>query len=506
LAQGPHPIPCLAVVMQRAAASSPQRPRTAPCRVSAECWTEVDTLVRDLLSSAASSASAGGGVLQGLPRRPHTACACAQPLAVVVPEDSEEESDGGSFDEEERDERPPSLAATLRTLGSASTAAGSATLLLRPSEAVASPSAAPPTEPDDLRKPSRAAPAPLHELPEPLSREERLLLGAGLCGGGAASFRAFAARPVTGVPPAEGQKAPATNAKEAKASAAASAVGSAAKAGVPVIKAGLLPKHCLFLGGGRGSSSAASSSTPAAAGPARGAAPVGPASAVSCLRPAGEAARTSRPGTAAGAGTCLTPSAARFRSHNSWLSFRPVRQQQGSESTAVATGATRSGAASSSSAGATADASTVPSIVAAAGAAGAAKAAAVAAAAKAAAGGAAGASAAGTGTAAAAAAPSPPPTGKDLPSRDELPKRRKPKYCVMPGGSRPAKKAASGPGQEFLVVEFRTEPRVVPASRKPGQESKLGRGGALRHQFRPNSRQWATERQALAAAAVAAAR
>jgi len=67
---------------------------------------------------------------------------------------------------------------------------------------------------------------------------------------------------------------------------------------------------------------------------------------------------------------------------------------------------------------------------------------------------------------------------------------------VAPGGSRPMKKAA--PGSEFLVVEFRTEPRVVPASRKPGQEDKVGKAGTLRHQFRPNSRQWAAERQALA--------
>mmetsp|Transcript_21640 Transcript_21640/g.68363 ORF Transcript_21640/g.68363 Transcript_21640/m.68363 type:complete len:109 (+) Transcript_21640:81-407(+) len=95
----------------------------------------------------------------------------------------------------------------------------------------------------------------------------------------------------------------------------------------------------------------------------------------------------------------------------------------------------------------------------------------------------------------------PGPAGGEVPEASaERKPSRGPKYRVAPGGSRPAKKASTAalaPAEEFLVVEFRTEPRVVPASRSSGQ----AKGKQVRHQFRPNSRQWAADRQALAAAA-----
>merc|ERR1712060_758901 len=90
-------------------------------------------------------------------------------------------------------------------------------------------------------------------------------------------------------------------------------------------------------------------------------------------------------------------------------------------------------------------------------------------------------------------------------------RKKGPKYRVVPGGSRPANVASAtskqaapkaGPSgsQGFLVVEFRTEPRVVPAARH-NHRDRRGSGSHTKHQFRPGTRQWASERQALAAAA-----
>lgn len=103
-----------------------------------------------------------------------------------------------------------------------------------------------------------------------------------------------------------------------------------------------------------------------------------------------------------------------------------------------------------------------------------------------------------------------------------------PKYRVVPGGSRPAITAASlladkARQREFLVLEFRTEPRVVPAMRRYiGQEeagatdtnAAVQKGAAAKvlvrstsgkksrftppARFRKDSSQWALEREALA--------
>jgi len=106
-----------------------------------------------------------------------------------------------------------------------------------------------------------------------------------------------------------------------------------------------------------------------------------------------------------------------------------------------------------------------------------------------------------------------------------VPQRRRPKYQVVPGGSRPMQRgaASSAPKQasnsaaiapeirsskpaaphEFVVLEFRSEPRVVPASRSAGgkvTKHSIREGtGVGSHRFRPSSRQWAQERDVIAA-------
>merc|ERR1739848_931318 len=71
------------------------------------------------------------------------------------------------------------------------------------------------------------------------------------------------------------------------------------------------------------------------------------------------------------------------------------------------------------------------------------------------------------------------------------PKRRGPKYRVLPGGSRP-----------LQGLEFRTEPRVVPATRRRNPTALatcVGESQVADHRsFRPRSRQWAAEREGLA--------
>jgi len=100
-------------------------------------------------------------------------------------------------------------------------------------------------------------------------------------------------------------------------------------------------------------------------------------------------------------------------------------------------------------------------------------------------------------------------------------KRRGPKYRVLPGGSRPAlaplaASASKTNQRELVVLEFRTEPRVVPASRKrfvrgevSTDSSKKFPSSMLANKksvgFTPHPRfrredsgQWALEREALA--------
>mmetsp|Transcript_57865 Transcript_57865/g.102822 ORF Transcript_57865/g.102822 Transcript_57865/m.102822 type:complete len:400 (+) Transcript_57865:73-1272(+) len=110
----------------------------------------------------------------------------------------------------------------------------------------------------------------------------------------------------------------------------------------------------------------------------------------------------------------------------------------------------------------------------------------------------------------------------------QSPKKRGPKYRVLPGGSRPALEAAGSKASqhEFMVLEFRTEPRVVPARRSilreesgavdmaalssfagksPPPAAQLARsakkGLVSVPRFRQDSSKWALEREALAAQA-----
>lgn len=81
------------------------------------------------------------------------------------------------------------------------------------------------------------------------------------------------------------------------------------------------------------------------------------------------------------------------------------------------------------------------------------------------------------------------------PAMGEPPKKKRgPKYIVGPGGSRPKSIGAQKvPPSEFMVLEFRTEPRAVPASRAPAKSE--ARSNPLR--FRPKDREWAVQREVL---------
>jgi hypothetical protein len=82
------------------------------------------------------------------------------------------------------------------------------------------------------------------------------------------------------------------------------------------------------------------------------------------------------------------------------------------------------------------------------------------------------------------------------PSNDEPPNRKKgPRYYFAPGSSRPMLAPDHTKKRDAMVLEFRTEPRIVPASRAPAKRNER-RSEAFR--FRPKSREWATEREVLA--------
>lgn len=77
-----------------------------------------------------------------------------------------------------------------------------------------------------------------------------------------------------------------------------------------------------------------------------------------------------------------------------------------------------------------------------------------------------------------------------LPSSEPPKRKRVPKYSVLPGGSRPKNFSHKVKHSDLMVLEFRTEPRVVPASR-------LSEGRGAPHSFRPVTRDWAEERGVL---------
>jgi len=446
------------------------RPSTAPCakhrRPRPEQWFEVDDVVRKMLFNAASTATSSTAVADALPQRPHTACAGARASVVVLDaraSDSESESDGASFDGDE----------TTEVASAQSTPTG------------------------------RQATAATVKL----SREQELLLGGALWGrrlAPAGATRRGAGRPepqasatssagTTSTPAAAGEARPSrasAGGYPAQQSSARSGPGSGypgrgsgAKVAVPALgeAAGKkLPRQCMFLASGGGSAGAA---------------------ALGGGRPSTGQGRPSTGGQRVAG--MMAPTAARFKSHCSWQSYQPVSTPGASRPPAVEKAP--SGAAGSATAAPAAAPPTVAGAIA-------------------------GAVAAASGAAdeaAAAAIPvseAPPPTtvekaaaaaataaatgpeagagvgGALCEEPSQGPRRRGPKYKVTPGGSRPASKAP----REIVVLEFRTEPRVVPASRtsREGLTKRIGGGGkearkeAIR--FRPDSRAWAREREALA--------
>jgi len=407
-----------------------------------------------MMCSAASVAAEAHSLqqLNALPRRPFTACAGLQPVALVKLGDGsrsnaydDSDSDGASFDDDEE----AGAVVNILTLDT-STNVGS----------------------------GNDAPTVLEEL---LTDSERLLLGGKLWGISSSPKPATCGQPkkttsatigTTCAPPSHQQKCHQTTIQ------------------VPIIKAESLPKQCLFLG-----------------------------SQSSVYSNGSKLCRQKMKGNRAGMSSvqhgALAPGAARVQSHISWMTFRPVRDtriNQGAHGARSAAAAVASAAAAAGSSGTatsslsgqhivTSDlapsqpseaitshetgdmaAPTVPTVE------------------------------AQPSQSVPVATDGPTPVPRECAAATtEVPRKKGPKYRVVPGGSRPAnvasiasKQAApkAGPsgGQGFLVVEFRTEPRVVPAARHSHRDRR-GSGGHARHQFRPGSRQWASERQALAAAA-----
>lgn len=428
------------------------RPRTAPCRpVGQVSEFEVDTLVRDLLGGVAASA-----VGNTAHPRPHTACAGARAVAVVVDEhsllvatdDSGDDSDGGDFDVFTSADLPPSRPRTGGKPPPTPSRTGE-----RPRLAGSSAS-----ERLCFDSPARGA-----SSARPLSREERLRH----------NFRRQVSTR-TEVTASSPTHAVSSSSRTATASAAASMPkpqpmlslqGTPRVAGLwktltPAVEmnARTLRKDCVFVDGAD-----ASKTTSASRGLA-------------------------------------TPSAARMHSHSSWAHHLPVfvrgRAADGASRThirplAEATERPSSGpngaplaaeapAASASSAPASTDAAAP----------------------------AAGPRAPAPALQAEAAAPAQPPQAARKPGG--------PKFRVVPGGSRPLGPRPvqlRAPAADRVVLEFRTEPRVVPASRhggaggpgaagggerRPGAEVRAGSGGVL--PFRPSSRAggWAAEREVLA--------
>lgn len=429
-----------------------RRPCTAPCHHAPERWTEVDALVRDMLCSAATVAADAHSSQQvhALPRRPLTACAGLQPMALVMSghgsrsdAQDDSDSDGASFDDDIEEAGP--AADILRLSADAD---------------------------DGCAGSGNDAPIVLEEL---LTDSERLLLGGKLWGSSSSPKHATHGQPRKTAPATIG-----TTSALSVFPVMTQQKNNQATIELPIIKSESLPKQCLFLGG-RGSDNDSMLGRQKICG--------------------------NRAGMSSGRRGALAPGAARVQSHNSWMTFRPVRDtciNRGAQSAAKAAAAagSRGNATSSSSdqniavlsgfASSRPSEGTVPQ---------------------------------NTGDVATAVAPSmgtqpspalaameeqmPVPQIGDAASA-EIPRKKGPKYRVVPGGSRPAKitSAASkqaapkvGPSgdQGFLVVEFRSEPRVVPAARH-SHKDRRGSGSHARHQFRPGSRQWASERQALAAA------
>lgn len=173
----------------------------------------------------------------------------------------------------------------------------------------------------------------------------------------------------------------------------------------------------------------------------------------------------------------LRPASARLKSHGSWVNFLPLQKPLSSEREPQ----TDAGASSSMAAALQVAAPTAPAIDA-------------------------------VTPQDARVAESPPQEIQPLQDgcAEVSPKRVGPKFRVLPGKSRPADpkasiKVAAEKQEDFFVLEFRTEPRVVPARRHAFRSEEMAPVGAVGRKFKPlprfrqDSRQWAVDREAHAA-------
>lgn len=387
-------------------------------------------MVRDMLSSVASAATSSDLAMDGLQRRPQTACACVQPVAMVsrCPDSSDEESDGAEFDEDDALTKPSTR---LESGPSSNGRVAECNVLDLDAEREA------------------AAPMRTQDL---LTHDEWLLLGGGWreaspqfsSGDGGIGPRHDESEVSTVLPPSVSSTADARPPSSAgSAQQGAPAAGAETKLFAADRFGNKFPKQCAFIGGAGGVSQAA------------------------------------RPGSRQGGGYPggMRPNAAKLSSHNSWATFLPMRAPGGLQPAPAASGVRLRPRTGEKVVATVAEAGNSSDVV----------------------GSVHEASTASRGSAPAVVSPAPAVQANSDPGvsgaaaqeapPEEPKKKRGPKYQVVPGGSRPAKKA---PAHEFLVVEFRTEPRVVP-------DRKKSQANQAKHAFRPDSRSWAIDRKALAA-------
>lgn len=391
-----------------------QRPCTAPCRrPTSEDWTQVDAVVRDMFSTVASAATSSSA----LPRRPHTACACAQLVQKKAAQSSDdEESDGASIDVESDND----VQETLVRRSTAVSMSGLAWLqeqrelngASRPSTALIAPSH--PNESEGHIE-MRSSLANKRSCQSPtLPPDKALLLGGQLWGKATSST----------------SLAPATPKNEI--SHTKVAVNPAERDVVAKAAAQKLPKQCLFMGfpsPGQMPSSAQKTT----AKPRRG----------------------------------LAPAAAKLRSHVSWAHHLPMRTSQHLTNSSASADTTASepshGIRPEQTAGSNATVEPAKDV-----------------------------------------AMNSEPVSHALTDlvapveapTDEPPSRKRgPRYYFAPGSSRPMRAPQHAPKRDVMVLEFRTEPRIVPASRAPPKHSER-RSEAFR--FRPKSREWAAQREVIA--------
>lgn len=392
-----------------------QRPSTAPCRrPTSEDWTQVDALLRDMFSTVASAATSS---TSELPRRPHTACVCAQLVDNSKAQSSDEESDGASIDEYS-DEEPDTPASRCIDL-----TAGRAWLkgqheqrgpLVSP---LACSSTAPcvPTpigEDDNEHYADCKAVAKRTGLCKSpgLPSEKALLLGGQLWG------RASSSASIT----SENGKCPPKDALVKKTPVVSEVLAKSA--------AKKLPKQCLFMGF-NDSRQMPNSGKAATAKPRRG----------------------------------LAPAAAKLRSHVSWAHHLPIRiSQPVATATSIAASTTPETVREIETSLANGTTCSVEAVIE---------------------------------TANVSRDVNEVRQEPAAPSEEAPIRKKAPRYYFAPGSSRPVLASRLAPKRDAMVLEFRTEPRVVPASRAPAKRSER-RSEAFR--FRPKSREWATERDVLA--------